>query len=181
MTPNRMTPRVRLRDVTLADADLLDDWGRETRRGGGFNDFGRDPEPLDRELLSKGPLRSETKGVLIVERIADGAPVGSIGWHQVGSYGPVPESAAWNIGIELVPEARGLGYGTEAQRQLADHLFGTTPVNRVEATTDIENLAEQRSLGKAGFTREGVLRGAQFRAGAFHDLVVYSRLRGDPD
>jgi hypothetical protein len=26
----------------------------------------------------------------------------------------------------------------------------------------------------------GVLRGAQFRAGAYHDLVVYSRLRSDP-
>lgn len=94
--------------------------------------------------------------------------------------GPNPESAAWNIGISLMPEARGQGYGTEAQRQVAGYLFETTSINRVEASTDIENLAEQRSLEKAGFVREGVQRGAQFRAGAHHDLIVYSRLRDDP-
>jgi RimJ/RimL family protein N-acetyltransferase len=84
------------------------------------------------------------------------------------------------VGIELLPEARGQGFGAEAQRALADWLFETTSVNRVQAETDIENLAEARSLEKAGFTRDGVLRGAQFRAGAYHDLVVYSRLRSDP-
>ena len=37
-----------------------------------------------------------------------------------------------------------------------------------------------RSLEKAGFIREGALRGAQFRAGGYHDLVGYSILRSDP-
>ena len=44
--------------------------------------------------------------------------------------------------------------------------------------TDIENEAEQRSLEKAGFAREGVLRGSQYRAGGWHDLVVFARIRG---
>ncbi len=52
-------------------------------------------------------------------------------------------------------------------------------MNRIEASTDVENLAEQKALGKAGFTREGVLRGAQFRLGTWHDMVQYSRLRHD--
>ena len=43
----------------------------------------------------------------------------------------------------------------------------------------MENLAEQRALERAGFTREGGLRHAQFRDGEFRDLVLYSRLRGD--
>ncbi len=43
----------------------------------------------------------------------------------------------------------------------------------------MENLPEQRSLEKAGYVREGIQRGAQFRAGAYHDLVTYSRLRDD--
>ncbi|MFB9895158.1 GNAT family N-acetyltransferase [Planobispora takensis] len=43
-------------------------------------------------------------------------------------------------------------------------------------------MAEQRALKKAGFTREGVLRGAGFRAGEWHDGVLYSFLRSDlPD
>ena len=92
-------------------------------------------------------------------------PLGTVGWHKVG-YGPGTASEAWNIGIELLPDARGQGYGGEAQAQLAVFLFAETPANRIEAQTDIENVAEQRSLEKAGFRREGVARGSQFRAGA---------------
>jgi RimJ/RimL family protein N-acetyltransferase len=110
---------------------------------------------------------------------ADGEPAGTISWRAI-RYGPNPESAAWNIGINLVPSARGRGIGSTAQRQLADRLFATTPCNRIEAGTDVENVAEQRSLEKAGFVREMVLRGAQFRQGRYHDLLMYSRLRGDP-
>jgi RimJ/RimL family protein N-acetyltransferase len=171
-------PRVRLRDVTLADADMLDGWSADPALGGEFNDFGLSPRPIDREALKRGPLRNERNGQLIVERVADGEPIGTVGWHKVG-YGPNPESDAWNVGIELLPDARGQGFGGEAQAQLAGLLFAETAANRVEAQTDIENVAEQRSLEKAGFRREGVARGSQFRAGSFHDLVTFARLRDD--
>ena len=171
--------RVRLRDVTIADADTLDAWNADPVAIGAFNDFGLERDPVDREALARGPLRNDHNGHLIIELIADGRMIGSVGWHQV-RYGPGATSVAWNIGISLVPEARGKGYGAEAQRLLATYLFANTAVNRVEASTDIDNVAEQRSLTKAGFTREGVMRGSQFRAGAFHDLVVFSRLRDDP-
>jgi RimJ/RimL family protein N-acetyltransferase len=173
---------IRLRDATLVDADLLDAWSRSPEAKGEFNDFGPPPEdqaPI-REALEKGPLRNERNGQLIIERVADSQPIGTVGWHEV-HYGPTPKSRAWNIGISLIPEARGQGYGGIAQRLLADYLFDTTDTNRVEASTDVENLAEQRSLEKAGFTREGIQRGAQFRAGAHHELITYSRLRNDPE
>jgi RimJ/RimL family protein N-acetyltransferase len=168
---------VRLRDVELADADLLDSWGTAEARGS-FNDFGLPHRPADREALARGPMRSERNGELIVERTADGRPIGTVSWH-LERYGPNEESGAWNIGVALIPEGRGHGYGAEAQRLVCDFLFATTPVHRVEASTDVENLAEQRSLEKAGFIREGVLRGVQYRAGAWHDLVNYARLRDD--
>ena len=180
MTADPTAPRVRLRDLTLADADLFDELHAREKRDGGFNDFGVDAEPVDREALAKGPLRNERNGVMLVERVEDGAVIGSVGFHLV-RYGPSPWSDAWMFGIDLVPEARGRGYGTEAQRALAAYLFRTTSVNRVEASTDVDNVAEQRSLEKAGFTREGVARGAQFRAGTYHDLVLYGKLRDDPD
>jgi RimJ/RimL family protein N-acetyltransferase len=166
---------IRLRDCTLADADLLDQWN--SMRDGGFNDFGP-RDPTNREVLANGSLRNEHNGRLIVEVIATGRPVGTVGWHPVG-YGPGPASMCWNIGIDLIPQGRGQGFGTEAQRLVAAYLFDATKVNRVEASTDIENLPEQRALEKAGFTREGRVRGAQFRSGTFHDLVVYARLRSD--
>ncbi len=172
-------PRIRLRDVVLADADLLEEWDSPVVHGE-FNDFGLPPSPAPRAALADGPLRTDHNGQLMVELVADATPIGTVSWHRVLN-GPNPESAAWNFGISLVPGARGHGYGVEAQRQLADYLFETTDVNRVEASTDVENLAEQRALERAGFTREGVQRGAQFRAGAYHDLIVYSRLRHDPE
>ncbi|MCX6422531.1 MAG: GNAT family protein [Actinobacteria bacterium] len=108
-----------------------------------------------------------------------GELVGSMSWHEE-MYGPTVGSLCWNIGIGLVAVWRGKGFGAAAQRALAEHLFETTPHNRVEASTDVENVAEQRALERAGFTREGILRGAQHRAdGIHHDLVVYSMLRGE--
>ena len=168
---------VRLRDCALADADTLDEWSR-TMEVGGFNDFGP-RQPVPREVLAVGPLRNERNGTLVVERVSDGERVGTIGWRLVTVYGPSPMSDAFQIGIELVPAARGRGLGVEAQRLVADYLFVSSQVNRVEASTDVGNLAEQRALEKAGYQREGVVRGAQFRQGAHHDLVVYARLRSD--
>jgi RimJ/RimL family protein N-acetyltransferase len=169
--------RIRLRDVTLADADLLDSWNADPERSE-FNDFGEPMSPMNRDALAAGPLRNEHNGMLIVETDA-GEPIGTVGWHKV-RYGPNPESDAWNIGIELRPGARGKGFGTEAQREVARYLFEHTNVNRVEASTDVENMAEQRALVKAGYVREGIQRGSQFRRGAYHDLLTYSRLRTDP-
>lgn len=171
-------PLVRLRDVTLDDIDLLESWETPEMRGP-FNDFDLPPRSSLREALANGPLRNERNGTLVVERVADGRAVGTVSWHQVW-YGPNDESRAWNVGIALIPDARGQGLGPEAQRLLAEELFATTDADRVEASTDVENLAEQRALEKAGYTREGIQRSAQYRAGARHDLVTYSRLRSDP-
>ncbi|MEO8626211.1 MAG: GNAT family protein [Candidatus Limnocylindrales bacterium] len=170
--------RVRLRDVELDDADLLDEWNADLEPGS-FNDFGPRP-PTDREALARGPFRNDRNGMVIIERIADGKPIGTVGWRRVLVYGPSPTSDAWQIGIELIPAARGAGLGAETQRLVADYLFAATDLNRVEASTDVANAAEQRSLEKAGYTREGVIRSAQFRAGSYHDLAYFSRVRADP-
>ncbi len=83
------------------------------------------------------------------------------------------------IGIWLRIDHRGQGVGTAAQSQLAHLFFTHTAVNRVQAHTDVANVAEQRALQKAGFTREGIIRGAQWRDGAFRDGLLYARLRED--
>lgn len=167
---------VRLRDIELADAELVD-WLNDQKDVGGFNDFGLPHTPTPRDALARGPLRGEYNGNLLVEKL-DGEPVGTVQWRAV-HYGPPDDSRAWNIGIELRHTARGQGFGSEAQRLLADWLLAATNANRVEAQTDIDNIAEQRSLQKAGYTREGISRGSQFRAGSYHDLVMYSRVRSD--
>lgn len=169
---------VRLRAVTSEDVPLLERWRGRPEDEGEFNDFGlsrQGPSTL-RRSVEEGTVIGADGGLLVVE--VDGQPIGSVSWHSE-HYGPNPESRCFNIGIALVPAGRGRGHGTAAQRMLADYLFATTTVNRVEASTDVDNVAEQRALERAGFTREGVIRGAQFRRGGWHDLVGYSRLRSD--
>lgn len=134
------------------------------------SEFDLDPDDRAR------PFPPNPSTVLVV--LVGGEPVGSVSWHGV-SYGGTLSSAAWNMGIGLLPEFRGRGYGTLAQRLLVEHLFDSTEVDRVEASTDVDNLAEQRSLEKAGFQREGILRGAQLRGGLRRDIVHYGIVRAD--
>jgi RimJ/RimL family protein N-acetyltransferase len=107
-----------------------------------------------------------------------GAVAGDVSWHWV-HWGPNKASSCPMIGIWLRPAARGRGIGRAAQRELAELFFMHTAVNRVEAHTDADNVAEQRALEGAGFTREGLVRGAQWRAGAYRDGYLYAILRGD--
>jgi RimJ/RimL family protein N-acetyltransferase len=172
-------PTIRLREATLADAEIVDARARDPARNGEFNDLGQAaPRSLAENLAGGKRMVSAERGGLLIERLSDGRVIGDVGWHAV-SYGPHERSRALNIGISLDPEARGHGHGTEAQRLIAGLLFDLFLIDRIEASTDVDNVAEQRSLEKAGFRREGVIRGAQWRAGARHDLVGYSVLRGE--
>lgn len=175
----RVGSLVRLREVTRADARTLDRWDVEPEARGAFNQFDMAAsEPLVGRIDRGERLVSMNAGKLVVERCSDGTLLGDMSWHLV-RYGPNELSRALNVGIALVPSARGHGYGAQAQRLLAEMLLAVFDIGRVEASTDVDNLAEQRALEKAGFTREGVLRRAQHRAGRLHDLVVYSVVRDD--
>lgn len=166
-----------IRAVAEADLPQLDAWAGDPAFASEYNTFGLHPHVSLRGPFSETGLLDERQGMLVVVT-HDGVLVGDISYRQV-AYGPNRGSQAYAIGISLAPDQRGKGYGAEAQRLLADYLFATYPVQRVEASTDIANLPEQRALTKAGFTREGVVRQAQWRNGAWHDLVQYSKLRGE--
>ena len=168
---------INLRPVTYADVELLDAWINDLNFMSEYNDFGLHPAGSYALRLSQDGLLNEQQGTLLIAT-ANNIVVGDVSYRQV-AYGPNGGSQAYNIGISIVAEQRRKGYGAEAQRLLASYLFATQPIMRVEASTDIANLAEQHALERAGFMRDGVLRKAQWRAGDWHDLVVYSKLRGE--
>jgi RimJ/RimL family protein N-acetyltransferase len=163
--------------MTDADLPVLELIRSDPEEASAFGYHGfRSTIAIRRDFADTGLLYEEG-GVLAV--VADGETVGTVSWHRVSTG---PNSFTWNIGIGLLSTARGKGYGTAAQRALVDYLFGYTQAYRIEAGTETGNFAEQRSLEKAGFTREGVVRGAAFRAGRWRDMVTYSVLRTDfPD
>ena len=138
------------------------------------------PSPYDEWPDGEKMMPPHNSRLLVVVTDAEGisAVAGALSWH-LEAYGPTQGSFAWNIGIGLSDTCRGHGVGTVAQRLLAEWLLASSPLDRIEASTDVENVPEQRSLEKAGFIREGVLRGAQARADGQHDLYSYSFLRGD--
>jgi RimJ/RimL family protein N-acetyltransferase len=111
-------------------------------------------------------------GATLVIELADGTAAGVVSYIRV-PYGPNERSLAYRIEITVLPAHRRRGVGAAAQRLLADQLLSQSGSNPVEADTDVGNIAEQRTLERAGFTREGVVRGAQWRWGAWHDRVLY--------
>jgi RimJ/RimL family protein N-acetyltransferase len=177
MTYDPSATTVRLRPITLADCDIAEA-NPETLDSEPYSFYGfTAPDRLRRTVESGDAYQKwgDLTGRLSVE--ANGEYIGHVSWHPV-HYGPIP-APGLNFGIGLIPAGRGKGYGTEAQRQLVAYLFANTTVNRVEASTDVDNLAEQRSLEKAGLLCEGITRGCHFRAGEYRDMVVYAILRAD--
>ncbi|HVS68107.1 MAG TPA: GNAT family protein [Mycobacteriales bacterium] len=166
-----------LRLTTADDIPFLERQQSDPDAAGEHNWFGYRVVGHLASRLHSGELIGREHGMLTVAD-DDGRIVGDVSW-RLTLNGPPPNGGCWNIGIWLAPEARGKGHGSEAQRLLAEYLFAHTTYERVEASTEAGNLGEQKALEKAGFTREGVLRSACFRAGEWRDMVMYSKLRGE--
>jgi RimJ/RimL family protein N-acetyltransferase len=166
--------QVTLRPVREEDLSWLASRRDDPAATGPHEWHGWSDQQRERRRWAESEFLSESGGTVIVLRGTD--RVGSVSWRKVQT-GPIAFN--WAIGIGLAPEFRGRGYGSAAQRLVVRYLFAHTQANRVEATTEITNVAEQRALEKAGFTREGILRGTTFRQGRWHDQVIYSVLRDE--
>ena len=166
-----------LRMLRAEDLEFIDRQNINPEDAGEFGWQGfRSPGHLQRKLQSGELVREDGGNLAVVDD--DGRLVGEMSWIRLLN-GPPPHGYCWNIGIWIAPEHRGKGHGSEAQRQMAAYLFDNSYLERVEAGTEAGNIGEQRALEKAGFTREGVLRRANYRAGAWRDMVIYSKLRGE--
>jgi RimJ/RimL family protein N-acetyltransferase len=167
---------IRLRPVEERDLEILERFDTDPALSEPFEWRGyRDPRARRRRWEQDGYLGGDDS--LLIVSLADGTFAGYVVWRPVTISGP---HGVLEIGIVLLPEHRGRGVGSRAQQLLADHLFATTTAHRLEAGTEVDNVAEQRALERAGFLREGLLRGRGFVRGAWRDGYLYSRLRADP-
>jgi len=99
-----------------------------------------------------------------------GALVGSI--EARSGDGNFPPGVC-EIGIELVPEARGDGLGTEAVSLFSRHLLASG-FDRVQASTNVDNGAMRGALERAGFEYEGTLRGYMPEGDGRADHALYA-------
>jgi RimJ/RimL family protein N-acetyltransferase len=83
------------------------------------------------------------------------------------------------IGYTLRREFHGHGYAREAVAALVDHVLASTPVHRIEASLDPQNVASMRVLESIGFTFETFTRQSYFMRGEWYDDLRYAMLRDD--
>jgi [ribosomal protein S5]-alanine N-acetyltransferase len=169
---------VRLRPIEEADLAELSRLDTDPLVAGEFQWAGfASPHTRRRRWEENGLLGRDSSMLGIA--LPDGKLAGFVSWRTIRASGP--EGGCLEIGAMVFPEHRGRGLGTAAQRLLVDYLFTTTLANRLQAVTDNENVGEQRALERAGFRREGTMRGLAFLGGRWRDCVLYARLRSDPD
>nr|WP_079175041.1 GNAT family N-acetyltransferase [Streptomyces malaysiense] len=125
---------------------------------GGFHWIGDGPEEGTRDaarMLLKayeaGVHRPEFTSFALV-RTEDGRAVGALGFH-----GAPDESGRVEIGYNLVGDARGQGYATEALRALSGWALARDDVRTLYARAQKANTASQGVLTRAGFEPAGAI------------------------
>lgn len=167
---------LQLRPVAESDLAIIYRLTSDPAATGDFEWFGWQDPWRYRRLWEADGLLGDDAGILMVASADE--VLGFVSWNKRRT---ARTSFCWTMGIAMLPEARGRGYGTCAQRELVSYLFLHSTANRIEASTGVSNLAEQRALEKAGFSREGVMRGGAFQGGRWRDAVIYSVLRSEAE
>jgi RimJ/RimL family protein N-acetyltransferase len=129
-----------------------------------------------RTRLGRSGERTEWELLFVIE--AGGRLVGDV---QGRSSRIAMPTGVWELGIEIWDEAdRGKGYGREATALITAHLFEREAAIRIQASTDLGNVAMRRTLEGLGFGFEGVLRGFMPQAdGEPRDYAMYGITRND--
>lgn len=80
-----------------------------------------------------------------------------------------------DVGYWLAPEGRGRGAMTRALRLVSGYGFAERGLARIELYTLLDNVRSQRVAERAGFVREGVVRGRiESRDGRRYDAYVFA-------
>jgi RimJ/RimL family protein N-acetyltransferase len=106
---------------------------------------------------------------------SDGVLVGDFQLRQCDRTRP---DGAWEMGLELAPDARGKGIGTQALIAGAQWAFAHG-AHRVEGSTEESNIAMRRAFEKAGWKFEGVLRALFLEDGVPHDYYSFAITKFD--
>ena len=165
--------RVRLRSLTLEDVEPLAAAMEVDRRSLGPG--GEVARERLRKQVERNPTLEDGNFVdLAVE--AEGRLVGDVQARRPPQAFP---GGVCEIGISLFADAQGQGYGREAVTLFTDYLFAEG-LERVQASTAVDNGAMRRVLELVGYGFEGVLRSyGPTPDGAREDYAMYATIRAD--
>jgi len=162
---------VNLRVMEREDVDFRVECINDPNFLGEYDNFPKQMSKSDwlKRFDSQEPSQINFKVFIIQKK--DGTKIGT-----VVHFNNQPSNLL-EIGYAVVPSERGKGYGTEAIQLMVDYLFLSQDIIRIQASTDVRNMASQKVLEKNGFKKEGVLRKSYYARGTWTDGYVYSILR----
>jgi len=150
------------------DLPLIAEWFSSPEVFGEYNTL-RQMSKTETEKMLDNPSDFQ---LFFVEK-KDGSKIGFVSHFYVLH----PAARHLEIGYVLVPSERGKDYCTEAVNIMVDYLFFSKETRRIQAQTDLRNVASQKVLEKVGFKKEGTLRKNFFVRGEWRDAYLYSILR----
>jgi RimJ/RimL family protein N-acetyltransferase len=159
---------VNLRVMEKEDLPLFAEWTNKPEVWGEYDPLWQ----MSRTEVEKMFESSHELKAFFIEN-KDGSKIGFI----IHYYVLDPANRQLEIAYSLVPSERGKGYCTEAVKIMADYLFLSKNTMRIQAQTDVRNVASQRVLEKVGLKKEGTLRKSLFIRGEWRDSFLYSILR----
>lgn len=101
----------------------------------------------------------------------------AVGMFQVRQLDPHFGTA--ECGVVMGRDFWGSGVFLEGARLIADFLFETVGVHRLEARSTLENGRGNGAMAKMGAVREAVLRQSFFKDGRYMDQALWSIVRQD--
>ena len=145
---NFFTYRLNMRPITKADLPLLQQWSQCPDAYGEHLSMERWSLEECRAKLQNASFWSDSSKTYLMELKEDHQPIGTLRYWRK----PETPSTAMIALKVAVPEQRGKGYGTEAQKGLCRELFTKYHVQDIDVFTAMDNRPEQRCLEKLDFT-----------------------------
>jgi ribosomal-protein-alanine N-acetyltransferase len=175
---NLQSERVRVREVTLDDADAAFEWGSDRDW---FRYLPYEPVSTIEEerawilgFVEAARTRPRLDYQLAIEPVEGGPIIGMVHLrvtslhHRSGELGFGVGRRSWGAGIALEAARLVLRFGFEELR-----------LHRITAGHHPDNAQSRRVIEKLGMTREGRLRENLIAHGQWRDSIVYSMLEGE--
>lgn len=158
---------ITIRTIEDDDIDLIYRWNSKKFRGD-FQEFKfKSLNELKKEYNASGFCSNKFQVLIINEKDI------KIGLVYLNFY----REGIVKIGIVLNYDSCNKGKGTIILKMMTEYLFSNYQIVRIEADTDVKNIAAQKILKRVGFLKEGTLRKYRFHHGEYHDSYIYGLIK----
>lgn len=175
MIPTLETPRLLLRQLTIADINAIEKFTTDDEvtvfLTWDTHQSLNETEAFLNELLKKYEHGSLIWGIIVKE---NDRLVGIIEFSEYRRDEKIAE-----MGCIIAKSYWKNDYASEATQALIRYGFSELKLERIQASYFSENISSERVLQKAGLFYEGTQRRGKFAKGHYHDVKLYAILRSD--